>query len=198
MIFLKASDEILKGISEAINGLDHSQVEDMLGALLLSKAEGRKSLIVGAGRSGLVGKAFAMRLMHLGFDVHVMGETVTPAIGYGDLVLIISGSGSTALPVTIAKMAKSLDAFVLAVTSHPDSPLGKAADQIMVVPGRVTMAHEDEYFSRQLKGEHEPLAPMGTIFEDSCMVFLDAVIVELMARLKISEEEMRRKHAVIE
>lgn len=198
MVFLKASDEILRGISEAIRGLDHSQVEDMLVALLRLRDEGRKVLVVGAGRSGLVGKAFAIRLMHLGFDVHVMGETITPAIGQGDLVLIISGSGSTALPVTVANMAKSLEAFVLGVTSHPNSPLGKTADQIMVVPGRVMMAREDEYVSRQLKGEHEPIAPMGTIFEDSCMVFLDAVIVELMARLKISEEEMRRKHAVIE
>jgi 6-phospho-3-hexuloisomerase len=198
VIFMKASEEILRGISEAIRGLDQSQVEDMLGTLLRLREEGRKVLVVGAGRSGLVGKAFAMRLMHLGFDVHVMGETITPAIGQGDLVLIISGSGSTALPVTVANMAKSLGGFILSVTSHPESPLGKTADQIMVVPGRVTMAREDEYVSRQLKGEHEPLAPMGTIFEDSCMVFLDAVIVELMARLEISEEEMRRKHAVIE
>ena len=198
MIFLKASEEILKGISKAIRGLDHSQVEDMLGTLLRLREEGRKVLVVGAGRSGLVGKAFAMRLMHLGFDVHVMGETITPAIGQDDLILIISGSGSTTLPVTVANMAKSLGGFILSVTSHPESPLGKTADQIMVVPGRVTMAREDEYISRQLKGEHEPLAPMGTIFEDSCMVFLDAIIVELMARLEISEEEMRRKHAVIE
>lgn len=198
MIFLKASEEILKEISEVMKGLDPSQVEDMLKALLNSRADNRKVLVVGAGRSGLVGKAFAMRLMHIGFDVHVMGETITPAIGCGDLVLIISGSGSTTLPVTVADMAKRLGAFVLAITSRPESPLGKISNQIMVVPGRVDMAREDEYYSRQLKGEHEPLAPLGTIFEDSCMVFLDAIIAELMAKLEISEEEMKLKHALIE
>jgi len=58
----------------------------MLEALLLAKSEERKILVVGAGRSGLVGKAFAMRLMHLGFNIYVMGETITPAFGVGDLV----------------------------------------------------------------------------------------------------------------
>jgi 6-phospho 3-hexuloisomerase len=90
----------------------------MLEALLLAKSEERKILVVGAGRSGLVGKAFAMRLMHLGFNIYVMGETITPAFGVGDLVFVISGSGSTTLPLTVAKMAKSLGAKVLAVTSR--------------------------------------------------------------------------------
>ena len=194
----EAAKEILNGISEAMSGLDLSQVEGMLEALLLARAEGRKVLVVGAGRSGLVGRAFAMRLMHLGFNIYVMGETITPAIGDGDLVLIISGSGSTTLPVTMAGMAKRLEARVLAVTSHSDSPLGRTADHVVVVSGRKRMAREEEYHSRQLLGEHEPLAPMGTLFEDSCMVFLDSVIAELMARLGTSEEEMKRKHAAIE
>ena len=194
----EAAKEILHGISEAMSGLDLSQVEGMLEALLLARAEGRKVLVVGTGRSGLVGRAFAMRLMHLGFNIYVMGETITPAIGDGDLVLIISGSGSTTMPVTMAGMAKRLEARVLAVTSHSDSPLGRTADHVVVVSGRKRMAREEEYHSRQLLGEHEPLAPMGTLFEDSCMVFLDSVIAELMARLGTSEEEMKRKHAAIE
>ena len=195
---MDAAEEMLRGISEAMGGLDLSQVEGMLEALLLARSEGRRVLVVGAGRSGLVGKAFAMRLMHLGFDIYVMGETITPAVGEGDLVLIISGSGSTALPVTVAEMARRLGARVLAVTSHPDSPLGTTADHVVLVPGRERMAREEEYHSRQMLGEHEPLAPMGTMFEGSCMVFLDAVIAELMDRLEMSEEEMRRKHASIE
>jgi len=195
---LEASEELLSGISEAMRRLDPSQVEGMLEALILARAEGRKILIVGAGRSGLVGRAFAMRLMHLGFNIYVMGETITPAVGDGDLVLVISGSGSTTLPVTVAEMARRLGAKVIAVTSHPDSPLGKAADHIVVVSGRESIAREEEYQSRQLLGAHEPLTPMGTLFEDSCVIFLDGVIAELMARLDISEEDMRRKHAVIE
>lgn len=195
---VEAADEILEGISEVMRKLDLSQVEEMLNALLLARVEGRKILVVGAGRSGLVGKAFAMRLMHLGFNIYVMGETITPSVGEGDVVLILSGSGRTTLPVTVAKMAKSLGVKVVAVTSHPNSPLGKTADHIVILQGRDRMAHEEEYYSRQLLGEHAALTPMGTLFEDSCMVLLDSVIAELMARLDISETEMKRKHASIQ
>jgi len=195
---VEAAEELLSGISEAMRQLDLSQVDGMLEALLLARTEGRKVLIVGAGRSGLVGRAFAMRLMHLGFNIYVMGETITPSVGDGDLVLVISGSGSTTLPVTVAEMAKRLGAKVLVMTSHPNSPLGRTADHLVVVSGREMVAREEEYHARQLLGEHESLAPMGTLFEDSCMVFLDSVIAELMTRLDVSDEEMKRKHAVIE
>jgi len=195
---VEAAGEILRGISEAIESLDPASVEAMLEALLSVKREGRKLLVVGAGRSGLVGKAFAMRLTHLGFDVYVMGETITPSVSAEDLVLIISGSGSTTLPVATASMSKKLGARVLAVTSHLESPLGKNADYVVEIRGREMIAKTDEYSTRQLMGEHESLAPMGTMFEDSCMVFLDSVIAELMGRLAISEESMRMKHATIE
>lgn len=138
--WMEASEEILKGISEAIRELDPSQVERMLEALLNVRDEGKKTLVVGVGRSGLVGKAFAMRLMHLGLNVYVMGESITLAIGDGDLVLVISGSGSGALSTTSANMAKRLGVLVLAVTSYPDSALGRTADLVVVVPGREVIA----------------------------------------------------------
>jgi len=185
-------------MSRAINAIDPSQVETLLDTLLHTKMDGRKALIVGAGRSGLVGKAFAMRLMHVGIDVFVMGETITPAIGEGDIVIIISGSGSGAMSTTAASMAKRLGSLIFAVTSYPDSELAQISDHVIVVPGREAVAEESDYQSRQLLGEHESLAPMGTLFEDTCAVFLDGLIAELMARLEVSEASMRRKHSTIE
>lgn len=196
--FEEAVGEILKGISKVIRQIDPDQVEGVIQALLKSRSEDKRVLIVGAGRSGLVGRAFAMRLMHLGFNVYVLGETINPAVGEDDLVIVISGSGSTALPVTVAGIAKKLGVNVLAITSNPDSQLGRAADHIMRVPGRSTVALEEEYHSRQLLGEHESLTPMGTLFENSCMILLDSLIAELMGQLGMSEEEMRRRHAAIE
>jgi 6-phospho-3-hexuloisomerase len=196
--FSEAADEIIKGISDAMSQVDPSQLEGFIETLVEARREGRTLLVVGAGRSGLVGKAFAMRLMHLGYSTYVMGETINPSMTKGDLALVISGSGSTTLPVTVAEMARSLGVKVLVVTSNPDSPLGRAADLTVVVPGRSKFAREDEYHSRQLLGEHESLAPMGTIFENSCMVFLDSLIAELMDRLEESEDDMRRRHAAIE
>jgi 6-phospho-3-hexuloisomerase len=194
----EASEEILREMSRAINAIDPGQVETLLDTLLHTKMDGKKALVVGAGRSGLVGKAFAMRLMHVGIDVYVMGETITPAIGEGDIVIIISGSGSGAMSTTAASMAKRLGSLIFAVTSYPDSELAQISDHVIVVPGREVVAEESDYQSRQLLGEHESLAPMGTLFEDTCAVFLDGLIAELMARLEISEASMRKKHSTIE
>ncbi len=198
MSWWEASEEILRGITRAINAIDPGQVETLLDTLLDVKMEGRKALVLGAGRSGLVGKAFAMRLMHVGIDVYVMGETITPAIGEGDIVVIISGSGSGAMSTTAARMAKRLGSIIFAVTSYPDSELAQSSDHIVVVPGREAVAEESDYQSRQLLGEHESLAPMGTLFKDTCAVFLDGLIAELMARLEASESSMRKKHSTIE
>jgi len=133
--FSEAADEILKGISDAMSQVDPSQLEGFIETLVNAREEERTILVVGAGRSGLVGRAFAMRLMHLGYSTYVMGETINPSMTEGDLALVISGSGSTTLPVTVAEMAKSIGVKVLVVTSNPDSPLGSMADLRWLCPG---------------------------------------------------------------
>jgi 6-phospho-3-hexuloisomerase len=196
--FKEAATEIVDGVLDAIDNVDLGQLDELIEDLVRVRDTGRMLLIVGAGRSSLVGRAFAMRLMHLGFNVYVMGETINPSMGEGDVALIISGSGSTRLPVTVADMARSLGVRVLAVTSNPNSQLGGIADLTVVVPGRSKVALEDEYHSRQILGQHESLNPMGTLFENASMVFLDSLIAELMERLKVTESDMRDRHTKIE
>lgn len=196
--YVKAYLELLNNITNALQDLNENQVEEMLKVLLKTRKNNAKVLVVGVGRSGLVGKAFAMRLMHLGFNTYVLGETITPNVGSRDLVIIISGSGKTTMPLTAAQMAKHLGAKVLAVTSQKDSPLGKIVDIRVDLPGREDLMLENEYHSRQLRGEHVSLSPMGTVFEDTCMVYLDSIIVELMYKLGLSEDSMRIRHATIE
>ena len=196
--FVQAYEELIKSISAALRGLNGKEVEHLLKSLLDTRVQGKKVLVVGAGRSGLVGKAFAMRLMHLGFQVFVLGETITPNVGEGDLVIVISGSGKTTVPLAAAQMAKRLNAKVVAVTSQERSPLAQTADLVVDIPGREDIAAEDEYHIRQLQGQHESLAPMGTMFEDTTMIFLDSIIAELMNRLGLSVNAMRERHATIE
>ena len=194
----KAMAEILRAVSANIERIEPEQVEKLIKILVDVKRRGKKILVIGAGRSGLVGRAFAMRLMHLNFNVHVVGETITPAVERGDVLFAISGSGTTTLVVTAAKIAKRVGAKVIAVTSHPKSPLGKCADHIVVIYGRTKLAKKRDYFSRQILGVHEPLAPLGTIFEMATAIFLDALIVDLMHELGLTEQDMRRRHATIE
>ena len=68
----------------------------------------------------------------------------------------------------------------------------------MVVKGRTKIAKEEDYVSRQMMGEHEPLAPLGTMFELSTMIFLDCLIAELMKKMGEKEDDLRKRHAVIE
>lgn len=198
----KAFDTALTELSGFVNKLtekiDRGQVEKMIGMLIEAWSWGKIVLVVGAGRSGLVGKAFAMRLMHLGFRTYVVGETITPGIGPNDLLVAISGSGTTGIVVAAAEAAKRVGAKVVAITSFQESPLAKIADHVVIVPGRAKISEEADYFSRQILGMHEPLAPLGTLFEVGTMVFLDSIIAELMHRLGKTEREMRARHAVIE
>jgi 6-phospho-3-hexuloisomerase len=168
---------------------------------LIISHKNSKIVVMGAGRSGLVGKAFALRLLHLGYEVHVLGETLMPPVMSDNLVIAISGSGSTKLVITAVEAAKNVGAKIIAITSYPESQLGTLADFVLKVKGRVMPTEgvdKRDYFARQILGLHEPLAPLGTLFEDTCMILLDAIIVVMMNRLKLNEEWLKKRHANIE
>jgi len=194
----RAIEQIISALSASLKRLDLNQVNKLTDILINAKEKNKKILVVGAGRSGLVGRAFAMRLMHLNFNVHVVGETITPAIEKDDILLAISGSGSTTTVVTAAKIAKKVGAKIVGITSYPNSPLGRCSDHKVIVYGRTKLAGRKDYFSRQILGVHEPLAPLGTLFEAAVSVFLDGLIVELMHRLGKTEEDLKKRHATIE
>ncbi len=148
-----------------------------------------KVFVAGAGRSGLMMKAFAMRLMHLGFQAHVVGETVTPGIGEGDLLLLGSGSGETRTLTGMLEKAQALKATVAALTIQPQSTIGSAADIVVTLPG----APKD-----QASGTELTVQPMGSLFEQTLLLYLDAVILRLMEEQAQSSGTMYGKHANLE
>jgi 6-phospho-3-hexuloisomerase len=199
MKWLKAAvDEILDGARKAIDELDEERVEKMIQMIL--EAKNKKIFVVGMGRSGFVGRAFALRLMNLGFNVYFLGETITPAAEKDDLVIAISGTGMTKLVLSATTAAKEIGTRIVAITSYKDSPLGQMADLLVFIRGRTRMGwpREEDYLARQIIGEREPLSPLGSIFENNSMVFLDGLIVELMYRMKKNENDLKMRHATIE
>ena len=193
MSFVKeVSTWILAGIGGVIQSIDEAEIGRMIDVIIAVREH--KILLLGTGRSGFVGRAFALRLMHLGFNVYVSGETITPALTADDLVLVISGSGTTTTVVAQAEVAKSVGSRVVAVTSHLDSPLGRVADEVVLVKGRTKIDQITDYEGRQISGVYDN-APLGTMFELSVMVFLDSVIAALMQRLGIHEIDLRARHA---
>lgn len=186
---------ILKNIENAVDYLEEDVIEDFENEIL--KAE--NIFVTGAGRSGLAGKAFAMRLMHLGLSAYVVGETISPAIHKNDCIIAISGSGETNTIVSAARIAKDRGSRVLAVTSYPESTLGQLTDSYLLVKGRTKQEVDDEnYMKRQIHGNYTSLTPLGTAFELTTLVFLDAIVSELMDKMQQTENDLRNRHAVLE
>lgn len=189
--------EIIGHIKDAAEKIDQKKAEELINTLISAK----RIFVYGMGRSGLVASAFAMRLAHLDLDVYVVGETTTPAIRKDDVIFLISGSGNTRSVVSAAEVANEQGTKVCALTSNPDSDLAKLADVFVIVPGRTKTDVEHlkkDYLKNQIRGSYVPLTPLGTLFEDACMIFLDAAVVEMMHSLGKTESDLKKRHANIE
>jgi 6-phospho-3-hexuloisomerase len=180
-------------MSDSLSTLRHelSSVLDMIdGGLLHHMAqvlvEAPRLFCAGEGRSGFMAKAFAMRLMHLGLSVNVVGETVTPGFGEGDLLVVISGSGSTAASVRAAQQAVERGAIVVAVTTDPQSALASIARDIVVIPASTKLRRADEPPSEQ---------PLGSLFDQCTHLVLDAVCMDVGQMRSVSLGQARKMHA---
>lgn len=189
-----AVNEILEHIKSTVDEIDGLSVEQMVQTLFSS----RRVFVFGAGRSFLVAKSFAMRLVHLGFNVFIVGETITPKIEIGDVLLLVTGSGMTQSVVLVAQTAKKTGAKIVALTSNKESSVGKLADCTVVIGTKTNGGKVKDYLQDQLSGKDRVLSPMGTLFEDTCQVFLDGIIVEMMEKAGKTEEDMKKIHTSLE
>jgi 6-phospho-3-hexuloisomerase len=148
--------------------------------LIVSK---EKIFIYGSGRSGLIGQLFSVRLVQIGINVYFVGDMTTPIIGKNDLTILISNTGQTTSVVQTAEIAMRIGSHVVSLTSSPSSRLAAVSDTAIV-------------FKIKKDATDSELAPLGTIFEDTVLFFFDCMIPELMKRLNVTEEDMRKRHAI--
>jgi 6-phospho 3-hexuloisomerase len=175
-------------------GYIHRKIKDILDQVSQDDIEKVKQLffksnrifVYGAGRSGLVAKAFAIRLVHLGYQTFVIGETITAPVTKGDLVVIVSGSGETIPAVMTAEIARNLEANVVSITAKKRSEIAKFADITLYIQASCNEADRKKF------------APLGTLFEASVWILLDGIIADLMHSKKETEEIMRSRHATLE
>jgi 6-phospho 3-hexuloisomerase len=192
-----AMKAIAANVQTIADEIDYVEVNSLISDLESAHQNKKRVFVMGAGRSGLVAKGFAMRLMHLGLNVYVVGETVTPAVETDDLLIVISGSGETKSINEMGALAKAKGTRLASVTSNKDSTLGTISDTAVIVKGRTKVSGMD-FMERQVIGSHISFAPLGTMFEISTMVFLDGVIAALMEATKKSEDDLKKKHATLE
>jgi 6-phospho-3-hexuloisomerase len=163
-----------------------SETDKSNAAKLIKLIEGAGRIFVGgAGRSGLVSRFFAMRLVHSGFNVNMVGEIVTPAIKSGDLLVLVSGSGGTETLLPFVKKAKSVGAKLVVVSMKAKSAMADVAD--------LTIQIGNDNSFPLTKG-----MPMGSQFELSTLLYLEAVIGDIIEAKGLTEEDMRALHANLE
>ncbi|WP_138418669.1 6-phospho-3-hexuloisomerase [Aquibacillus sediminis] len=176
------SDEV----SEVLRNVNTTETELLANELKQAK----RIFIAGTGRSGLVGKMVAMRLMHSGYPVYVVGETITPSIEAEDLLLVISGSGNTEMLKYYGTQAKSIGAKVALVTTNKDSAIGQMSDCNVVIPAAT---------KKRLPHEPTTIQPLGNQFDQSAHLVLDAVIIYLLQLDdRGNDGSLNKKHANLE
>jgi 6-phospho-3-hexuloisomerase len=175
---------ILNELAQALSNLDDEVIEQFLESIMGAN----RIFLAGAGRSGLIMKCFAMRLMHIGLKAFVVGETTTPGIAEGDLLIIGSSSGETGSVLVFAKTAKEHKARVGLLTVFNDSMIGRLADiklQIKIPTNKMNTGLESFQHG-------------ATLFEQSLLLVLDGMIVRLIEMLKVKPQVLWLNHANLE
>lgn len=169
---------ILEEGKKVIDNIDFERVKLASDSILRSK----QSFVYGVGRSGIVGKAFAMRLVQLGLNAYFIGESTTPVVEKGDTVILISNTGETSSAIQTAEIVNRVGAHSIVLTSNPESGLAKLAEVLITLKMPEKM--------------NTDFAPLGTLFEDTAMIVLDGIISEIMERKGENDESMRSRHAI--
>ncbi|HTT15252.1 MAG TPA: SIS domain-containing protein [Thermoplasmata archaeon] len=178
--FVLAQRYVADRVTTALDRID-ARVVGRVVAILTAAPQ---IFVYGAGRSGIVGRAFAMRLVQTGLRAYVIGESVTPIVKRGDAVFILSGQGESSSSIQTANIVRREGADLVVLTAKGSSKLAHAATLLL------TLDFEDD-------PDRPRFAPLGTLFEEASLRLTDALIAELMRARGETEGSMRRRHAIM-
>jgi 6-phospho-3-hexuloisomerase len=181
-IYRTSLDYIQYKLKEILGKVSSQDIKNV--STLCFKAH--RIFVYGAGRSGHVAKSFAIRLVHLGFQTFVIGETIGAPVKKDDMVFIVSGSGETIPAVMTAEIAYNIGAKLVVVTGNENSRITQFSDVSLVLSTECD------------DSDRKKLAPLGTLFEASAWILLDSIIAELMKTKGETEESMQSRHATLE
>ena len=171
-------DRILTEITEVLNHLDENQFNGLCQAIRAAN----RVFVTGQGRSGFVARAFAQRLMHLGLDARFTGETTTPPIGIDDLLVAVSRSGERPVTISYLRTAKQAGAGAVVLTGNREA----------------TSPHLGSFTVVLAPKEIETQQVGGSLFEQSALLYLEAVVAALARLLGETNESMLKRHANLE
>lgn len=152
--------------------------------------EASRIFVLGVGREGITGRAFAMRLMHLGKEVHWIWDDTTPGMHENDLCIIINGSGQIGHLDYVERQAKTAGATLLVVTGSPGNVNRQVADKVLFIPAYVFNGTDETVVPS--------IQPMGNLFEQHAFMLFDIIVMLLEKEMDISHEEMELRHRNVE
>lgn len=163
---------------------------DHLNALVKEIAGAGKVVLYGVGREGLMMRALAMRLYHMGLDAHVVGDMSTPPVGPGDLLIVSAGPGGFSTVNGLLGVAKRAGARTACVTAQPNGDAPQACDCVLFIPAQ-TMADDQV-------ADPASILPMGSLFEGAQYLVFELLVLHLRDHLGVDPEAMRDRHTNLE
>ncbi len=191
-ILFEAMDLILKNLKENITHLDANfkHTQKFINIVHDGLVNNRRFFLLASGRSAFILQCFATRLVHLGAEVHMVTNLASiPAIRKKDVLIVLSGSGTTSIVVSLLKNYVNTikPHAIVCITSHPETRIGRIGDITIKLIGR-TKKDRDPF-------EYASLTPEGTQFEQASFTYLDAIIAELAIKLGKTDEDLLKKHS---
>lgn len=178
------------GMNTIVEELDRSTktiAPEKLQEVIKKIKEHKRIFVYGTGRSGLMLKAFAMRLMQIGLDSYVVGETTTPSVQKGDLLIVASASGETGSVCMTAESAMKQGVDLVVISSAPESTLGK------IQAPDIELEAATKFATSKVS-----VQPLGSLFEQMLLIVFDAIILEMSQEEEGSNEDMAKRHASLE
>lgn len=184
--YTELTDIILTEHKKAFAAQDLNQVRQLLDAIKAAK----RIFVMGVGREGISSRAFAMRLMHLGKEVHWIWDDTTPGMGEGDLFLVTNGSGRIGHIHYVVEQAKTTGATIAVVTGDPNQKTPMLADYVLFVPAAVYNGTDPRAVPS--------VQPMGNLFEQHIFMLFDIIVMLLEDELQLDHAAMEARHRNIE
>jgi 6-phospho-3-hexuloisomerase len=178
----RAADEM----KAAAAGVDPAALAGMVDELAAAK----RVVCYGVGREGLMMRALAMRLYHMGLDAHVVGDMSCPPVGAGDLLVVSAGPGDFSTVRGLMGVARRDGARLACVTAQAGAALPAASDRVLVIPAQ-TMANDTGPAVASV-------LPMGSLFEGAQYLVFEILILMLRDRMGVAPDAMRARHTNLE
>ena len=195
-VLFASMELIMKNLQENINHLTNPKhakfTEEFIKIVHEGLKKNRKFFLLASGRSAFILQCFATRLVHLGAEVYMVTNLASnPALSKEDILIVLSGSGTTAIVVSLLEniVNNVKPKGIICITSHPKTVIGRLGDVTVKLKGR---SKQD----RTVPGDDTAiLTPEGTAFEQVAFTYLDGIIAELAVKMKLTNEDLLKKHA---